>query len=194
MRSAQDVVNKDLEYICSNLREESACLSGKRLLITGGAGFLGYYLVQSVLHWNKKTDRAQSIQLTVYDNYIRGVPAWLTKLEGDRNLTLVEHDITNPLPQDMGDFQYIIHAASIASPTYYRKYPVETMDFSWNIVESKTKRVNRLKVFCSFLAAKSMVIPPLKISPHRRVAVAMSLVQGHVPVMMSQNVTVKPCV
>ena len=132
MRSAQDVVNKDLEYICSNLREESACLSGKRLLITGGAGFLGYYLVQSVLHWNKKTDGAQSIQLTVYDNYIRGVPAWLTKLEGDRNLTLVEHDITNPLPQDMGDFQYIIHAASIASPTYYRKYPVETMDANVN--------------------------------------------------------------
>jgi nucleoside-diphosphate-sugar epimerase len=32
----------------------------------------------------------------------------------------------------MDDFQYIIHAASIASPTYYRKYPIETMDANVN--------------------------------------------------------------
>jgi len=32
----------------------------------------------------------------------------------------------------MGDFQYIIHAASIASPTYYRKHPIETMDANVN--------------------------------------------------------------
>ncbi len=28
-------------------------MAGKRLLITGGAGFLGYYLVQAALHWNR---------------------------------------------------------------------------------------------------------------------------------------------
>jgi len=132
MRNYEDVTNKDLEYIYSNLKEEFACLSDKRLLVTGGAGFLGHYLVQAVLYWNKRTDEALSIQLTVYDNYIRGVPAWLTKLEGDKNLILIKHDITNPLPQDIGDFQYIIHAASIASPTYYRMHPIETMDANVN--------------------------------------------------------------
>ncbi len=132
MKSAKDVINKDLEYICGNLKEELITLSGKRLLITGGAGFLGYYLVQSILYWNETTNEDQNIHLTVYDNYIRGVPAWLMKLEGDKNLTLVEHDITNPLPADIDDYQYIIHAASIASPTYYRKYPIETMDANVN--------------------------------------------------------------
>jgi nucleoside-diphosphate-sugar epimerase len=132
LQNSRDVVDKDLEYICSNLKDELVPLSGKRLLITGGAGFLGYYLIQSILRWNKTVDQAPSIQLTVYDNYIRGLPGWLTKLEGDENLTLVEHDITNPLPQDIGDFQYIIHAAAIASPTYYRKYPIETMDANVN--------------------------------------------------------------
>jgi UDP-glucuronate decarboxylase len=132
LEKSRDVVDKDLEYICSNLKDELVRLSGKRLLITGGAGFLGYYLIQSILRWNKTVDQALSIQLTVYDNYIRGLPGWLTKLEGDENLTLVEHDITNPLPQDIGDFQYIIHAAAIASPTYYRKYPIETMDANVN--------------------------------------------------------------
>ena len=132
MQKSQSVINKDLDYISSNLEEELDSLSGKKLLITGGAGFLGYYLVQSILYWNKKAGDAQSVQLTVNDNYVRGVPPWLIKLEGDENLTLVKHDITRPLPHDIGDFQYIIHAASIASPTYYRKNPIETMDANVN--------------------------------------------------------------
>jgi UDP-glucuronate decarboxylase len=132
MSNSQDIVSQDLKYICSNLKEEFAHLSGKRLLVTGGAGFLGYYLVQSVLYWNRRAGDAHPIQITVYDNYMRGVPAWLTKLEGDKNLTLVRHDITNPLPESMGDFEYILHAASIASPIYYRMHPVETMDANVN--------------------------------------------------------------
>lgn len=132
MRNSQDIVSQDLKYICSNLKEEFAHLSGKRLLVTGGAGFLGYYLVQSVLYWNRRAGDAHPIQITVYDNYMRGVPSWLTKLEGDGNLALVKHDITQPLPEDIGDFQYIVHAASIASPTYYRMHPIETMDANIN--------------------------------------------------------------
>ncbi|UBF28350.1 NAD-dependent epimerase/dehydratase family protein [Kovacikia minuta CCNUW1] len=131
MKTAQDVIDADLQYICSNLKSEFAQMAGKKLLIVGGAGFLGYYLVQSVLHWNE-TDGTAPIQLTVYDNYIRGIPDWLTKLKDNPNLTLAKHDITHPLPADIEDFQYIIHAASIASPTYYRKYPIETMDANVN--------------------------------------------------------------
>jgi nucleoside-diphosphate-sugar epimerase len=130
MRNAHDVVRTDLEYICSHLQQELSCLSGKTILITGGAGFLGYYLVQAILHWNKTSD--QAIQLTVYDNYVRGMPSWLTELAGDEHLTLIKHDITKPLPQDIGDYQYIIHAASIASPIYYRLHPIETMDANVN--------------------------------------------------------------
>jgi len=65
MKSFQNVVCEDLEYICNNLKEEFACLAGKKLLITGGAGFLGYYLVQSILYWNKITDEANNVQLTI---------------------------------------------------------------------------------------------------------------------------------
>jgi dTDP-glucose 4,6-dehydratase/UDP-glucuronate decarboxylase len=84
-------------------------------------------MVQAVLHWNKK-GAGTPIRLTVYDNYIRGVPAWLSDLSGDPNLELVKHDITHPLPKDIPDFQYIVHGGSIASPIFYRKYPIETMD------------------------------------------------------------------
>jgi UDP-glucuronate decarboxylase len=136
VKTSQDVILEDLNYICENLKEEFTSLCGKNLLVTGGAGFLGYYLVQSILHWNKKQRDSDHIRLTVYDNYIRGVPAWLTELKKNKNLTLTRHDITGPLPVNINDFQYIIHAASIASPIYYRKYPIETMDANVNGLRS----------------------------------------------------------
>ncbi len=128
LKDARDVVRRDLDYICEALSEEFAQMAGKKLLITGGAGFLGYYLVQSVLHWNEQADAGRPIQVTVYDNYVRGVPDWLVQLEDDPHLSLVKHDITHPLPDGIDDFAYIIHAASIASPIYYRKHPIATMD------------------------------------------------------------------
>lgn len=135
MDSAKQVIDSDLNYICDHLGDEFSQLAGKNLLIVGGAGFLGHYLVQAVLHWNSVSS-GKPISLTVFDNYVRGVPEWLSALESNPSLTLVKHDITDPLPDDMGDFQYIIHAASIASPTFYRQYPIETMDANVNGLRS----------------------------------------------------------
>ena len=132
IRTPDDVVTNDLEYMCANLREEFAQMSGSRLLIAGGAGFLGHYFVQSALHWNETKERTAPIDVTVYDSFVRGMPVWLSRLDGKPNLTLVKQDIRNPLPPNIGSFQYIIHAASIASPTYYRRDPIGTMDANVN--------------------------------------------------------------
>ena len=132
MKSSQDVVDTDIDLLTSQLRQELPALSDRHLLIAGGAGFLGYYLVQAPLAWNRRNPSEAPIRVTVLDNFIRGVPAWLTALKGDPHLRLLTHDITQPLPDDLGDHQYLIHAASIASPTYYRKCPIETMDANVN--------------------------------------------------------------
>jgi nucleoside-diphosphate-sugar epimerase len=126
--SAESVVRADLDYICDGVAEDFTRLEDRRLLITGGAGFLGYYLVQSVLHWNRRRGDGRGCHVTVYDNFVRGVPGWLTGLREPKNLRVVQHDISKPLPTDTGEYDFIIHAASVASPTYYRRYPIETMD------------------------------------------------------------------
>lgn len=133
--TAAEVVAADLDHICDGLRDELAQLAGRRLLVVGGAGFLGHYLVQAALHHNRRGTTAP-IDVTVYDNYSRGVPGWLAALSGTPNLTLRTFDITHPLPEDMGYYDYIVHAASIASPTYYRLHPIETMDANVNGLRS----------------------------------------------------------
>lgn len=128
---ADEVRADDLTTMLADLAAagaDLARLSGQRLLITGGAGFLGYYLVQLPLAWNDQNPDLAPIDVTVFDNYIRGVPPWLDRLAVRRDVTLRPHDVREPLPGDMGAFSYVIHAAGIASPTYYRAHPIETMD------------------------------------------------------------------
>ncbi|HXY69187.1 MAG TPA: NAD-dependent epimerase/dehydratase family protein [Gemmatimonadales bacterium] len=131
MESLEHLLDTDLEYLCANAREAFGRMEGKRLLLTGGAGFLGYYLVLAVRHWNRHHARAP-IALEVWDNFIRGRPEWLTALAGEPHLAVRTVDLIRPLPADMGDVQFVIHAAGIASPTYYRRYPIETMDANIN--------------------------------------------------------------
>jgi UDP-glucuronate decarboxylase len=124
----QQLLDEDLETICRDLEQEFGKMAGQRLLITGGGGFLGYYLVQAALHWNRTRSGHPPIDVTVYDNYMRGVPAWLESLNGNPQLHLHRQDLTRPLPGDMGDFAFVIHAAGIASPIYYRLKPLECID------------------------------------------------------------------
>jgi UDP-glucuronate decarboxylase len=132
METLQELLEKDLTHLATQLREEFKGMEGANLLVTGGGGFLGYYLVQSVLFWNERHAGNRPIHVTVVDNYKRGSPEWLQALRRNPNLSLVEHDISRPLPEGLREFQYIIHAAGIASPTYYRQFPIETMDTNIN--------------------------------------------------------------
>lgn len=125
--SGAEVVAGDMAAICDGAADELATMSGDALLIVGGGGFLGHSLVQAVLAWNARRLGAP-IEVTLLDNWIRGVPAWLEAYADDPHLHLRTGDITQPLPDDLGHHDWIIHAASIASPIYYRLYPIETMD------------------------------------------------------------------
>jgi UDP-glucuronate decarboxylase len=130
------LLREDLDSVCADLASELASMAGRRLLITGGGGFLGYYLVQSALHWNQSRSTRNPIDVTVYDNYMRGVPGWLESLRDRADLHVVKHDMTQALPSDMGHFDYIVHAAGIASPTFYRAQPLKCIDANVNGVRN----------------------------------------------------------
>ena len=78
-------------------------------------GFLGYYRVQSVLHHNRRR-AARPIGRTVMDNYRRGVPAWLLGLRGEPHLSVIEHDVTRPLPPGLPPFHYVNPVTGLALP------------------------------------------------------------------------------
>jgi UDP-glucuronate decarboxylase len=131
--SAPEVVQADLEHIALGMGEACRLIGGRHVLITGGAGFLGYYLVQALLHCNDhRRDGEDPISVTVWDNFARGTPAWLERLGGSPHLSVERRDAAAPLPPDVFQFDYIVHAASIASPMYYRRHPLETMDANVN--------------------------------------------------------------
>jgi dTDP-glucose 4,6-dehydratase/UDP-glucuronate decarboxylase len=104
-------------------------MAGSRLLITGGAGFLGYYLVQAAVHRNR-TSPGSAVTIDVFDSYLRGVPEWLRALGSE--VRVHQHDVREPLPPDAGPWDYVIHAAGVASPSVYRRFPLETMDANIN--------------------------------------------------------------
>jgi nucleoside-diphosphate-sugar epimerase len=130
--SLEELLQDDLETLCTDLAGEFGRMGGGRLLITGGGGFLGYYLIQSVLHWNDTRAAGARIRTVVYDNYARGVPDWLEALRKHPDLELVRQDMIVPLPRDMGHFDFIVHAAGIASPMYYRAQPLKCIDANIN--------------------------------------------------------------
>ena len=91
----------------------------KRLLITGGAGFLGSHLCEHFLK--------QGHEVTALDNFITGSKKNVAHLSKDPKFKLVEHDISKPYVFD-GPLDAILHFASPASPPDYMRLPLETLD------------------------------------------------------------------
>jgi UDP-glucuronate decarboxylase len=129
--SLEQLLTEDLNRLVNDLDDEFSRMAGSRLLVTGGAGFLGYYLVLGALHWNRLRPKS-TIDVTVWDNFMRGQPDWLAELAATPHLRVEKRDLCLPLPANMGHFDWIIHAAGIASPIFYRAQPLKCIDANIN--------------------------------------------------------------
>jgi len=121
------IIREDSIEIIKNLGEKNEEFFGKKVLLTGAAGFLGIQFVHYFAELNDSFSTNKKVYLIAIDNFSRGEPSWIEPFQGRDDIKFIKADIAEPFEVERS-FDYIIHAASIASPTYYRLYPIETMD------------------------------------------------------------------
>jgi UDP-glucuronate decarboxylase len=153
------ILLEDLDYIFENLTVENDQLKDSEILITGCAGFLGYYLLE---YFTRYSVEIGIKKVTGVDSFILGKPAWINQLQEKWPglLTVKQFDIsTGNLAEvvEISSLNFVIHAASIASPTFYRKFPIATIDANiWglrNILDS-VKDSNFLKGILFFSSSE----------------------------------------
>ncbi|XP_059456844.1 UDP-glucuronic acid decarboxylase 6-like [Corylus avellana] len=101
----------------SPLRNSKFFQSNMRILVTGGAGFIGSHLVDRLMQ-NEKNE------VIVADNYFTGSKDNLKKWIGHPRFELIRHDVTEPL---LVEVDQIYHLACPASPIFYKYNPVKTI-------------------------------------------------------------------
>ena len=87
-----------------------------RILVTGGAGFIGSHLCERLLR--------DKHEVTCMDNFYSGKRANIAHLRGDANFELIRHDVVEPI---LLEVDRIFHLACPASPVHYQYNPVKTL-------------------------------------------------------------------
>ena len=115
----------DVSEIVDRLGERARGVAGQTVLLSGGCGFLGRYFVAVFEQLNRRVLK-EPCTVVVLDNFITAGKEG-EAFEGSEHIRLARHDATKPFAYD-GPIDYIIQAAGIASPYYYRAYPLETLE------------------------------------------------------------------
>lgn len=126
MKTRDAIIHQDIRRIVKDIKKEAKVLQGRTLLISGGAGFLGSYIVATIYQLNKTVFKKPCKVISI-DNFITGKKRQIIEDIKDKNFTFINADVTKPL-QIKEKVHYIIHAAGIASPVYYQRYPLETIE------------------------------------------------------------------
>lgn len=120
------IIDDDVRAIIQSLGELLHALSGKTLLITGCSGFLCSYLVDVVIAAND-TLLTEPCAVIGVDNLKTGIQTRLSRYMSREDFTFIQQDVVEPI-EFAPQIDYIVHGAGVASPVFYRKFPLETID------------------------------------------------------------------
>ena len=123
------ILDEDLDYIFSQVKNKGKW-NNATIIITGCAGFLGFYFMH---FFTKKSKELGIKKIICLDSFILEKTNWLISLENNFSsiLHVQKFDVSGgDISKIKGalDANYIVHAASIASPSYYRKFPIATIE------------------------------------------------------------------
>jgi dTDP-glucose 4,6-dehydratase len=99
-------------------RAVEEAFAGARVVVTGGAGFVGSWLCERLLELDA--------DVVCVDSFLTGSPTNVAHLQDHERFTLLEQDVTEPWNID-GTVSHVFHLASPASPIHYLELPIETM-------------------------------------------------------------------
>lgn len=122
----QRAIINDLKLAIEDVKKESKALEGKTVLISGGAGFIGSYIV-SLIYFLNKTVLKNKCKVISLDNYLTGAKNFFITDIKEKEFRFLHQDVRLPLNINE-KIDFIIHAAGLASPFYYKKYPLETIE------------------------------------------------------------------
>ncbi len=123
----QPYLSSDIAEIDAGLGELSQRLADKCVVVTGAGGFLGTYFLAFFDHLNRHL-LARPVRVLAYDSFIASIsgPESLRAYSG---VELRTRNITEPI--ELAErIDFVVHAAGIASPVWYRTHPLETLDVS----------------------------------------------------------------
>jgi len=120
------IVEEDIRSVLAECEQELEALSGKTLLLTGGSGFVGSYLVESIIAYNRNPKNGPCRLLLPTRSLVATKKKW-PYFFGINDLVWFEwdgHDLVPPAEH----CDYLIHAASPADPASFMHSPMQTME------------------------------------------------------------------
>lgn len=145
------IIREDARGVVDRLGRMLEPLAGSRVLVTGAAGFLGAFFLDVLDAFNEKHPAAPA-QVHGLDTFLVGPPERISHLLGRSWLTLRTADVSRPTEIE-GTYDYIIHAASIGSPSIYRANPLQVIaanvQGTWNLLEAARKGARGMLSFSS---------------------------------------------
>jgi UDP-glucuronate decarboxylase len=119
-------IREDANLITDDLPQVLSAIADSTLLVTGAQGFLCSYIVDAIAHYNDISGKPPC-RIIVMDNLSSAQGERLAHLKDRGDVAFLQHNVADPLTLDE-PVHWIVHGASIASPPFYRQYPLETID------------------------------------------------------------------
>lgn len=125
---------QDLEFILSETKEVFKSLEGGHIFLTGGTGFIGCWLLESLRHANKRL--ALDIKVTALTRNPLAFSKKAPHLATDTNFKFISGDVCD-FEYPSGEFSHVIHAATDASAQLNEENPIQM----FNTVVEGTRHV-----------------------------------------------------